>query len=51
MKMGNITFIAGIDPTSLAFGASVLTIIPPRLPIVTTLPIPSGLCGSLPKTR
>ena len=34
-------------PTSLAFRASVLTNTPPRLPDVTTLPMPSYLSGVL----
>ena len=41
MKMGNIAPRAGIEPTSLAFQARLLTIIPPRLPDVTTLPMPT----------
>ena len=32
MKMGNIVSRAGIEPTTLAFRVSVLTIAPPRLP-------------------
>ena len=38
MKVGNIVPSAGIIPTSLAFQVSVLTITPPRLLDVTTLP-------------
>ena len=38
MKMGNILLKAGIEPTFLAFQASVLINTPPRLPAVTTLP-------------
>ena len=38
----------GIEPTSLAFKASVLTITLPRLPDVTTLPMPTRLCSTLP---
>ena len=37
MKMGNIALRAGVEPESLAFQANVLTISPPRLPVVTTL--------------
>ena len=47
MKMGNIVPTVGIEPTSLAFQASVLTITPPRFPHVTILPTPTCLCGSL----
>ena len=49
MKMGNIVSRAGIEPTSFAFWASVLTISPSRLPDVTTLPIPTCLGGTLPE--
>ena len=38
MKMGNIVLRAGVEPTSLAFWASVLTITPPMLPDATTVP-------------
>ena len=44
IKMGNIAHRAGIEPISLAFWASVLTIIPRRLPDVSMLPTPSCLC-------
>ena len=47
MKMGNTVPSAGIEATSLAFRASVLSITPPRLPDVTMLPTPTCLCGSL----
>ena len=47
MKMGNNAYNVRIEPTSHAFGASVLTITPPRLPDVTTLFIPTCLCDSL----
>ena len=49
MKMGNIAPRAEIEPTSLAFRASVLTITPPRIPYVTTLSKPAYLCGSMPE--
>ena len=49
MKMRNIVPSAGIEPTSLAFQASVLTITPPRLPDVTTLPTATFLHCSLPE--
>ena len=42
--MGSAMPRAGIKPTSLAFWASVLTITPPRLPDVITLPTPTYLC-------
>ena len=47
MKMGNIVSRAEIEPTSLAFQASVLTIKPPRLHDVTTVPTPTCLCSFL----
>ena len=43
MKMGNIAPRTGIEPTPFAFWASVLTITPPRLPNITTLPTPMRL--------
>ena len=46
MKMGNSASRVGIETTSLALWASVLT--PPRLPDVTTLPTSNCLWGSLP---
>ena len=49
MQMGNIVPRAGIKPTSLIFQASVLTIMPGRLPDVTTIPKHTCLCGSLPQ--
>ena len=49
MKMGTISPKVGIEPTSLAFRYSVLTITLPRLPDVTTLPTPIYLRGSLPE--
>ena len=39
----------GVEPTSLAFRVSVLSITPPRLPDVTTLPMSTCLCGSFHK--
>ena len=44
MKMGNIVSKVGIEPTSLAFHASVLTISPPRLPDVIMLHVYAALC-------
>ena len=49
MKMGNSVYRAAIEPTSLAFRASVLTITSPRLPDIITLYTPTCLCGSLPE--
>ena len=49
MKIGNIVPRAGIERTSRAFQASSLTITPPRLPDVTTMPTPTCLCSSLPQ--
>ena len=49
MKMGNIVAGTEIEPTSLAFRASVLTITSPRLPDVTTILMPTCLCCSLPE--
>ena len=49
MKVGNIARTMGIEPTSLAFWLSVLTIIQRRLSDITTLPMPTGLCASLPE--
>ena len=40
---------AGIEPTTLAFQASMLTITPPRFPDVTTVPTPTCLCSLLPE--
>ena len=47
IKMGDVAPRVGIEPTSLAFQASVITIPPVRLPDVTTLSTPTSLCGSL----
>ena len=44
MKMGNTMPSVGIEPTSLALWDSVLTIRPPRLPAVTTLPTSTCVC-------
>ena len=44
MKMGNMVPRAGIEPTSLAFWASVLTISPSRFPGVNMPPTPTCLC-------
>ena len=46
--MGNIVPRVGIEPTSLAFRTSVLNITSPRLPDVTTLPMPTCLPVYLP---
>ena len=48
MKMGNIVPRGRIELISLAFQVSVLTIIVPRVPDVTTLSKPTCLCDSLP---
>ena len=47
-EKGNIVPTAGIEPTSLAFYASVLTITPPSLADVNTLQTHTCLCGSMP---
>ena len=47
MKMGIIAPRAGIEPTSAEFGVRMLTITPLRLSDVTTLSMPTCLCGSL----
>ena len=49
MKMLNIMPRAGVDPTSLALWASVITITPCRFPDVTTIPTPTSPCSSLPQ--
>ena len=49
MKMGNIVPRAGLELRYLAFQASVLTIIPRRLPDATTIPMSTCLCSSLPQ--
>ena len=46
MKVGNIAQGAGIELTSLAFQASVITITPSRLPDVITLSRSICVCGS-----
>ena len=43
--MGNIVLRAGLEPPSLAFESSVLTITPLSLPDVSTLLTPTCLCG------
>ena len=48
MIMGNSVPKTGIEPTYLAFPASVLTITPGRLPDGTTIPTPTSPCSSLP---
>ena len=45
--MENIAPKAGIESTSIAFRASVLSITPPRFLDVTTLPTPTCLCAFL----
>ena len=47
--MGNIVHRVGIEPTSLAVWASVLTISPPKLPGGTMLPTSAYLRGSQPE--
>ena len=49
MTMGNIVPTAGIELTSLAFQASVLTFTSHMLPDVTTIPTPACLCSLLPE--
>ena len=46
MKIGNIAPRVGIEPTSLTFWASMLTITPPRFPDAT---MATRLCSSLPE--
>ena len=41
MEMGTIAPRAGVEPKSLAFQVSVLTITPPMFPDVTTIPTPA----------
>ena len=47
MKIGNIVPRAGIEPISLAFQTTVLTISPRRLPDVTAIHTSPHLCSSL----
>ena len=49
IKVRNIMPTAGIELTSLAFLASVLTITPPRFPVGTTMPMPPWLYSFLPE--
>ena len=49
MKMGNIVPRAGLEPTSLAFRASVPPLHHVGFPGVTTTPTPTCLCSSLPQ--
>ena len=49
MKMENVVPRVEIKPTSLALWASVLPLHPIGFPDVTTLPMSSCLCGSLPE--
>ena len=51
MKMENIPPKVGIEPTSIAFQASVLTITPPRLPDGTTLSTLTCVCYAYPCLR
>ena len=48
MKMGNIVPRAGLEPTPLAFWASVLPLHHIGFPDDTAIPTPTCLCGSLP---
>ena len=48
-KMEKTVPRAGIEPKSLAFRASVLTVTPHRLPDVTTIPTSTCLFSSLPQ--
>ena len=45
MKMGHTVPRTGIEPTSVAFRASVLTITPGRIPDITTTTASTGLRG------
>ena len=47
--MGNIGARAGIEPTSIVFRSSVLTVTPPTLPHFITLSTPTCLCGAMPE--
>ena len=49
MKMGNITPIAGLEPISVSFQASVLPLHNVGFPDVTTIPTPTCVCSSLPQ--
>ena len=49
MKMRNIAPRVGIEPTSLAFQANVLTVTQPRLHDDIALTIPTYLCSCLPE--
>ena len=49
MKMGNIVPRAGLEPTSLAFQANVLPLHHVGFPDVTTIPMSTSLCGTLPQ--
>ena len=49
MKMGNIAPRVGIEPTYLAFKASVLTVLPSGQLDLTILHVVTGLCSSLPE--
>ena len=49
MKMGNSVSRAGIKPISLVFWAMVLPFTQHRLPDVTSIPMPTCLCSSLPQ--
>ena len=49
MKMGNFVPRAWIELKSLAFWTSMLTITPHMFPDVTTVPMPTYLCSSLPE--
>ena len=47
INIGNIVPRTGIEPTPLAFWASMLTITSPRLSTVNTLPTPTGTSFAL----
>ena len=49
IKMENIAPRVGIEPTSLGFWVRVLTISPPSFNDVTTISMPTCLCGSFPE--
>ena len=48
MKLGNTVPRVGLEPTSLAFSASVLPLHHVGFPDVTTIPKPTCVCSSLP---
>ena len=49
IKMGNTVPRVGLEPTSLAFQATVPSLHDVGFPDVTTIPIHTYLCGALPQ--